>query len=64
MATLFLVVRDGDDNDTARGVLVIGGPGVLQDLTRSLARRLGMSPAQVRALRAVPVPGVREEGER
>jgi hypothetical protein len=62
--SLFLAVREGETNDDADDILVVNDAALLRDPGRLLARRLGLSEASERALRAVPVRGPGEDGDR
>jgi hypothetical protein len=53
MAT-FITISEGDDAVDAHQLLVIDDPGVAREVARVIARRLGLSEATVRALRALP----------
>jgi hypothetical protein len=53
VSTLFLVIRDGDDNDTARDVVIVDDDQVVRDVARLIARRLGVSIATPRGVPTV-----------
>lgn len=48
MARLFLVVREGDANETADDLLVVDDETLLRDVARLLGRRLGLNIAAPR----------------
>lgn len=59
---VFVTISEGEEAVDAHPLLVIDDPGVARDVARLIARRLGLSDATARALRALP-PASRGSGE-
>jgi hypothetical protein len=57
----FILVREGETAFDADDLAVIDDPAVAAEVARIIARRLGVSESNLRALRPVPAGGASEK---
>ena len=63
MRRKFVILREGENAFDADDLALIDDPAVAAEVARIIARRLGVSESNVRALRPSPGRGAGEEGD-